>query len=1225
MNLLTAIKFSTQRYTLNTAFVIALGLSSTVDAQQRVSYTYNNHGQILTIDGPRTDVSDITTYTYNMDGYRDSMTNAVDHQILLSDFNKRGQPQLITDANGIETRLTYHVRGWLLSSTVLDPTVSDINSPLNSVTTYSYDNVGQLTRITFPNHVQLNYHYDTSQRLIGIRNNRGEKIDYTLDNAGNRIAETIKDGSHTLKYTMTQAYDELSRLMETVGAEGQTTHWDYDVNNNPTQSTNPRHFATQHRYDSLDRLSQTTDANGGTTQLGYDTQNRLTSVTDANGHTTTYEYDAFDNVVKQTSPDTGITTYTYDNANNRTSMTDARGIVTRYSYDAINRLIQVDYDNYPEETVVYTYDATTAASSDQKIYGVGRLTHVRNGDSTIHYQYDYRGNLTQQSNEIDHITYMTHYQYDAANNLTQMTYPNGVIITYDYDDLGRVHAIHSQAPHETQHTLVNNIRYLPFDGINAFTYGNGITTTISHDQDYRLTHIAAIGDQPILNLSYGYDLNSNIQQQDNLTQVTHNQLFGYDPLDRLEQADGDYGQQQFSYDPVGNRTQVQFSKDNNSITEDYHYSTTSNQLQDVDTTPTIQPIIADDQDPSSHTDGDWRTSSMRPPYAGHSQYSWDGSVFTWELDVPNYGEYEVQAWWTAYSGRTNAAEYRFTSTAGEQRILKSQRIDGGQWNSLGTHFLEKGTLWIHVQNKGIGDTNADAIRLVLAKNLQAIDSQTLILNSNGNTIESLVDGKTLTTDYNAANRPSTVSITDYHGTLTANYRYNALGQRIQKTLTPPAGNPPLSTTATPEDTTHYIYNLQGQLISEIRPNHHTQKHIIYLNDQPIATQTTDQRTHGTPIILDDQDFTGTQAPGSGPWKISGMPNPYEGQSQYSWGQSSFTWSVNLPTTQTYDIQAWWTSHAHRIASADYQFMAQDGEQIVQVDQRILGGQWNSLGVYTLNTGNVDITLKNTTYGVLSADAIKLIPLNTTTQTHYIHNDHLGTPQILTNENQNTVWEAQYDPFGKATITTELVENNLRFPGQVFDKESGLHYNWNRYYDPLTDRFTQSDPTGLFDGTNTYIYAQANPLKYVDLNGLWSVSFDAYAGIGGGITLSRNEKTGRYFAGGRLGIGIGGGANINLLDNGPEERARRTNPYAEDCPNLQAGSSGTAVGGFANASASYNSYGIGYGASGGRFFDGTGDSYSSDPQSTGLGFNPAAGKNLGISFGASAGIESIGWW
>ncbi len=79
------------------------------------------------------------------------------------------------------------------------------------------------------------------------------------------------------------------------------------------------------------------------------------------------------------------------------------------------------------------------------------------------------------------------------------------------------------------------------------------------------------------------------------------------------------------------------------------------------------------------------------------------------------------------------------------------------------------------------------------------------------------------------------------------------------------------------------------------------------------------------------------------------------------------------------------------------------------------------------------------------------------------------------------WSATYDTFGNCSIDVEDIENNLRFAGQYFDVETGLHYNWNRYYDPETGRYMRVDPVG--EGLNLYLYVQNNPLKYIDPRGL----------------------------------------------------------------------------------------------------------------------------------------------
>ena len=103
--------------------------------------------------------------------------------------------------------------------------------------------------------------------------------------------------------------------------------------------------------------------------------------------------------------------------------------------------------------------------------------------------------------------------------------------------------------------------------------------------------------------------------------------------------------------------------------------------------------------------------------------------------------------------------------------------------------------------------------------------------------------------------------------------------------------------------------------------------------------------------------------------------------------------------------------------------------------------------------------------------------------YFVHNDPLKTPQVITDEAQNIVWQANYEPFGKARVTTELIENNIRFPGQYYDSETGLHYNYQRYYDPSLGRYITSDPIGLAGGMNTYAYVGGNPIKHFRSKGI----------------------------------------------------------------------------------------------------------------------------------------------
>jgi len=100
---------------------------------------------------------------------------------------------------------------------------------------------------------------------------------------------------------------------------------------------------------------------------------------------------------------------------------------------------------------------------------------------------------------------------------------------------------------------------------------------------------------------------------------------------------------------------------------------------------------------------------------------------------------------------------------------------------------------------------------------------------------------------------------------------------------------------------------------------------------------------------------------------------------------------------------------------------------------------------------------------------------------YLHVDHLSTPRKGTNQNGELVWSWDSDAFG-ASVPFGTVEVNLRFPGQYYDLETGLHYNYFRYYDPSTGRYITSDPIGLNGGLNTFGYVGGNPVNWIDPTG-----------------------------------------------------------------------------------------------------------------------------------------------
>lgn len=185
----------------------AAGLSATVTgAVRKWTYTYNSLGQVLTATGPRTNLNDTTTYTYDNQGNMITVKDAAGLVTTLSNYDANGRVGRIVDANGLTTNLTYSPRGWLTSKNIG-----------GEITTYDYDGVGQMTKITQPDGSVVNYTYDDAHRLTAIADSTGNKIVYTLDAMGNRIKEEIKDPTGNLARQTTRVYDALNRLQQVTG------------------------------------------------------------------------------------------------------------------------------------------------------------------------------------------------------------------------------------------------------------------------------------------------------------------------------------------------------------------------------------------------------------------------------------------------------------------------------------------------------------------------------------------------------------------------------------------------------------------------------------------------------------------------------------------------------------------------------------------------------------------------------------------------------------------------------------------------------------------------------------------------------------------------------------------------------------------------------------------------------------------------------------------------
>jgi len=513
---------------------------STNGTSRTTTFTWSNFLP-SSVQGPRTDVTELTKFTYDASGALTQVTNALSQTTKITAHTSGGLPQTMVDPNGVTTQLAYDARLRLISSAVT-------TSAGVLTTKYAYDAAGNLLSVTLPDGSAITNTYDTAHRLTGIADLFNQKIGYTLDALGNRTQTSVLDANGVQRRKHSAAFDALGRLLQDIGGVGQTTALAYDANGNATSVTDALNHITQRAFDPLNRLVKITDANNGVATTSYDAHDRPTSVTDPIGGTTTYVYDGFGDVIRQMNPASGTTVYHYDVAGNLTQKTDALGVVVNYAYDALDRMISTIYPGNAAENITLTYDQSGHG------FGVGRLTSVTDAAGTLSRSYDERGNILTETRVRNGVTLGTSYAYDAASRISSPTYHSGWTVTNTRDSMGRITGVTAKPPGSANPmSVLSKITYQPFGPVNGQTFGNGVAEARTFDLDYRLTNLTATGNKPLQDLTYGYDAAGNVTAIGDTVTTGNSQTFSYDVLNRLINATGGYGNLGYTYDANGNR------------------------------------------------------------------------------------------------------------------------------------------------------------------------------------------------------------------------------------------------------------------------------------------------------------------------------------------------------------------------------------------------------------------------------------------------------------------------------------------------------------------------------------------------------------------------------------------------------------------------------------------------------------------------------------------------
>ncbi len=549
-------------------------------------------GLVTSIDGPRTDINDVTTYSYYLSddpsctsapttcphrkGDLWKVTNALGQVTETLTYDGAGRVLSVKDPNSVVTDYTYTARGWLASKTVRGGGVG-----VDRQTRIEYWPTGLVSFVYQPDNSFTAFTYDSAHRLTDVYDNAGNKIHYTLDNAGNRTREDTSDPSGTLTRTLARVYNQLGQVQQTLTANNHATTYTYDPNGNTTGVSDALGRNSTNIYDPLGRLVkslQDTSGINANTQFTYDANDHLTQVIDPKGLATSYSYNGFGDLLKLISPDTQTTSYTYNAAGNRLTQTDARGIVTNYVYDALNRLTAIKYSDTTYNQS-YTYDTVQSVCLAGEQTGKGMLTAMQAKGATTRYCYDRWGQLVRKTQIVGSLTQVTRYGYDAYGRQSSTTYPDGGVVDYVRNALGQINEVGYTPAGGARSVMVTGVTYAPFGPAIGWNYGNGRTLSRTLTLDYRPNTIydSQVGG---LSYAYGFDAVGNLGALKDGTQTNNLGTFVYDGLNRLTQQQNALGSPLYtwSYDVTGNRTSAQSIS---SGTQTYTYETTSHRLSKV--------------------------------------------------------------------------------------------------------------------------------------------------------------------------------------------------------------------------------------------------------------------------------------------------------------------------------------------------------------------------------------------------------------------------------------------------------------------------------------------------------------------------------------------------------------------------------------------------------------------------------------------------------------------
>ena len=1060
-----------------------------------ITYLYENSSYPYALTGILDENNQrFATYTYDGAGRATSSEHSGSVERYQVGYPaSTGGPTTITDPLGTTRTFTYALSQGKLAVTGADTpdglgqpdAASRVQSPLGLITaetdflgtttSYAWNTDRRLpTAVTQaagkPEERTTVTEWHPQWRLPVAISESGRTTNYTYDSVGNRLTQTITDtgagmGSGIAR-TTTWTYHPSGLVATETAPNGAITSYQYDSAGNLTSSTNALGHVDTYTHDTAGRILTHTAPTGLVTSYTYDPRGRMLTV-NRGGQLTTLTYRPSGQVTTATMPYGHVITYTYDTAQRLTGWSDNRGHSGTYTLDAMGNRTREEVRNAQGQLAWLLVRNINSLNRVQSTTVGGQLT--------TSYGFDANGETVSSTNGANESTQLgldglrrVKTITNAANATASLSYNalDGVIQASDFKGVGTTYARDALGNATGESSPDSGLQSTQYDALglpSTVTDALGQATSIERDLLGRPTLITQVGG-PTTTLRY--DLSGPAYNQAGQPNASKGSL------SEIVDASGTTTYQRDNFGRVTAKTQTLLSGTARSV----GYAYASNGLLTSTTYPGGQ-VLQHVYDATGQITGlNWAGQALV------TGITWNplGQPTGWNWNLPGSSSAIPATRSYNTAGQLTATEFSsyLYNSAGRIYNLTQNLWKPGSTDPLETTLAQADNTW-NVQYDSLGRIiqMGDGVRIV-----------TYQYDANGNrtsSVRTTVTGTppvthTLTRTYGTAaghNRllgfEQTAATTGPQGTSSiapASYQYNTAGDLVGDGLMIYAYNSQgrmesATTGAAPEaPKTKYAYNALGQRVFKTEP-------LYSAAGKPASSKNLNN------LLADEDDKeTAQEQPGL----IQQLVNFF-----------SKLWS---PSTSDAEKLGWTYVYAE-----DGSLLAEYGE----------GGAATS--------GSAQYLWLPTANGPMPIAAV------IKGQTYAVHSDHLNTPRKLTQADGQVVWQWAYSAFGDEQPTTAAkrftnemttpnhgstsiadVTFNLRYPGQYFDKETNLHYNYFRTYAPDMGRYTQGDPIGLQGGWNRFGYVDSDPLGYFDSDGLVKgiqnprdlIPLDGGAGAGG---------------------------------------------------------------------------------------------------------------------------------